>query len=113
MHLSEIFESAALGSNSQAQMAALLPYKLLLAGALAEVGKLRQALAYVESVLKSVRSLDRHCPEVDAARVGALAAQLEDQLHNSLKGKGGRLAGAPREPQSRSSAVFEVYSTEA
>lgn len=94
VHLSEIFESAALGSNSQAQMAALLPYKLLLAGALAEVGKLRQALAYVESVLKSVRSLDRHCPEVNAARVGALAAQLEDQLHNSLKGKGGRLAGA-------------------
>lgn len=94
VQLSEIFESAVLGSNSQAQMAALLPYKLLLAGALAEVGKLRQALAYVESVLKSVRSLDRHCPEVNAARVGVLAAQLEDQLHNALKGKGGRLAGA-------------------
>jgi len=94
VHLTEIFELAVLGSNPQAQLPSLLPYKLLYAGALAEVGKLKPALAYVESVLKSVRSLDRNSPEVNGALVGMLAAQMEDRLHNSLRGKTGRLADA-------------------
>ena len=96
VQLSEILESALVGSNPQAQFPSLLPYKLVYAGALAEVGKLKRALAYVESVLKSVRSLDKNSPEVNVALVGALASQMEDRLQSVLKGKGGRLADAAK-----------------
>lgn len=94
VQLTEILESALVGSNPQAQLPALLPYKLLHAGALAEVGKLKRALAYVESVSRSVRSLDKNSPEVNVDLVGTLAAQMEHRLQNALKGKAGRLADA-------------------
>jgi len=93
INLTEILESALLGTNSQAQLPSLLPYKLLLAGALAEVGKLREALSYVEHILRSLRSLDRMSPEVDVALVGTLAAQMEHRLQDGLRGKSGKLAG--------------------
>jgi len=92
--LTELLESALVGSNSQAQIASLLPYKLLYAGALAEIGHLREALSYVENVLKCLRSLDKMNPEVDVVRVGTLAAQMEHRLQDGLRGKGGNLAGA-------------------
>jgi len=94
IQLTEMLESALVGGNSQAHMPSLLPYKLMHAIALADVGKLKQALAYVEAILKNVRTLDRHCQEVHVVRVGMLAAELEARLQNGLRGKGGKLAGA-------------------
>lgn len=94
IQLTEMLESALVGGNSQAHMPSLLPYKLMYAIALADVGKLKQALAYVEAILKNVRTLDRHCQEVHVVRVGMLAAELEARLQNGLRGKGGKLAGA-------------------
>ena len=92
--LTELLECALLGSNSQAQLPSLLPYKLIYAGALAEIGHLREALSYVENVLKCLRSLDKMNPEVNVVRVGTLAAQMEHRLQDGLRSKGGNLAGA-------------------
>ena len=57
-----------------------------------ELGKAKDALAYVEAVAKACKALDhRQCVECDVHRLAAACGELEHRLRGHLGGKGGVL----------------------
>ena len=57
-----------------------------------ELGKAKDALAYVEAVAKACKALDhRQCVECDVHRLAATCGELEHRLRGHLGGKGGVL----------------------
>lgn len=81
----EILEHCVMQANPQAVLGAFQPYKLVLAGALAEAGMCKEALGYVESALKALRALDRASGELNAKLCASTALELQDRLQGALQ----------------------------
>ena len=93
----ELLEAALRGANSQAALPCLHPYRLAHAALLAELGRLREALAWVDMVQRGLRAGGvggGAASQLNAPLVAALATQLEERLRAQASGPARGAAGA-------------------
>jgi hypothetical protein len=90
---SELLEAALRAANPQTVLPALQPYKLVHAAALAELGHVREALAYVDNAARAIRASGATgAMEVNAPVFAAIAAALEERLRANTSAKGVSIA---------------------
>jgi hypothetical protein len=90
---SELLEAALRAANPQSVLPALQPYKLVHAAALAELGHVREALAYVDNAARAIRAAGATGGmEVNAPVFAAIAAGLEERLRANTSAKGASIA---------------------
>ena len=95
VHATEVLEAALRAANPQASVPSLQPYRLHHGCALAEVGRVREGLSFVDATSRAVKGHGAAgSGELNLPVFSAVAAVVEDRLRGHLAAKAGAKPGA-------------------
>jgi len=96
VHATELLEAALRAANPQSSVPCLQPYRLLHACALAELGRVREGLAFVDAAAKAVKAGGASVSpsDLNLPVFSACAAAVEDRLRGHLAAKAGVKPGS-------------------
>ena len=95
VHATEVLEAALRAANPQASVPSLQPYRLHHGCALAEVGRVREGLSFVDATSRAVKGHGAAgSGELNLPVFTAVAAAVEDRLRGHLAAKAGAKPGA-------------------
>jgi hypothetical protein len=95
VHATEVLEAALRAANPQASVPSLQPYRLHHGCALAEVGRVREGLSFVDATSRAVKGHGAAgSGELNVPVFSAVAAAVEDRLRGHLAAKAGAKPGA-------------------